>query len=149
MVHSNNSFFPFVNLISNIVKSMIHLLDVGLWAQTSDICCICLHIDRAMCVPIITGTQWIPSVFYNKFPFYLRTVQPLLFFALRSSISVCRIIFQMWFSQKSFNYKMSNRNIIRLMDLGIKRLNSKEDFDAFQSFVTQELDLDTVSRWTN
>lgn len=40
---------------------------------------------------------------------------------------------------------MSDQNVIRLMDLGIKRLNSKGDFEVFESFITQELDLDAVS----
>lgn len=40
---------------------------------------------------------------------------------------------------------MIDQHIFRLMDLGTKRINSKEDFEVFQSFVTQELDLDAVS----
>ncbi|XP_050438236.1 Fanconi anemia group I protein-like [Adelges cooleyi] len=39
---------------------------------------------------------------------------------------------------------MSNSKITTLVDLANKRLNSSEDFDEFQSFVSQELDVDTI-----
>lgn len=41
--------------------------------------------------------------------------------------------------------KMSNDKITRLVDLANKRLNSNEDYEVFQTFVNQELDLDSVS----
>lgn len=35
--------------------------------------------------------------------------------------------------------------IVKLIDLANKRLNSSEDFDEFQSFAREELDVTTVS----
>lgn len=40
---------------------------------------------------------------------------------------------------------MSGDQIKSLVDLANKRLNSSEDFEEFQSFVSEVLDLDTVS----
>lgn len=50
-----------------------------------------------------------------------------------------------WSVSHSASLKMSGDKIKSLVELANNRLNSSEDFEQFQSFVTRELDLDTVS----
>jgi len=54
-----------------------------------------------------------------------------------------------WLVGRLAALKMSGEKIKSLVELANNRLNSSEDFELFQSFVTRELDLDTVSTYSS